>query len=583
MKKVFRILFLLVFAFIIVSISKNVEANSISKISMDIYVDGNGNAQITEVWNCYVNQGTEVYHPYYNLGTSEITNLQVSEVGKVYTSLVSWNTSGSLSSKAYKCGINDISNGVELCWGISEYGNHTYTVKYNISNFVSSLSDSQIMYWTLIPYDFSNSIGNVYIKIHTNFNISDTTDVWGYGNYGGTAYVYNGYIEMQSAGTLDSDEYMTILVKFPLGTFNTRNTINNDFEYYYNMAQEGSTSYNSSPSSYSSGKLDFVLPLITCVFGFFFPFLVSIIAIGSTPYDFNFGSEGKKFSKDTPYFRDIPCNKDLLRSYYIAYQYGIIKKKTDLLGAIILKWLKDGIITIDKTEIGLILKRESSNIILNRANISKIDNFFEEELFRMLLSASKDDILESKEFEKYCKSNYDKVLKWFDDIIKDEKQKLVNEGLITVEEKKKLGMFKHKMYTATSSLRRHAEEIYGLKRYLLDYTLIKDREVIEVQLFEEYLIYAQMLGIAKKVAKDFKELYPDIIEQSSFDTYDTIIFINTWSTHSASAAASAQARAESYSSGGGGFSSGGGGGGSFGGGGGRRRLSLKNVSVAALV
>ena len=77
-----------------------------------------------------------------------------------------------------------------------------------------------------------------------------------------------------------------------------------------------------------------------------------------------------------------------------------------------------------------------------------------------------------------------------------------------------------------------------------------------------------MMGIAKKVAKQFKELYPDIIEQSSFYSYDNIIFINTCASHGIMEANSAQSRAESYSSGGGGFSSGGGGGGSFGGGGG---------------
>ena len=73
-----------------------------------------------------------------------------------YTSLGEWNTSGTLSSKAYKSGINTLDNGVELCWGISNYGNNTYKVTYNISNFVSELTDSQMIYWTLIPYDFSN-------------------------------------------------------------------------------------------------------------------------------------------------------------------------------------------------------------------------------------------------------------------------------------------------------------------------------------------------------------------------------------------------------------------------------------------
>ena len=234
MKKIFRTFFITLFAFVLFSLGKCAFASSIDKISMDIYVDSSGNAHVTEVWDCRPTQGTEVYHPYYNLGRSEIKNLSVSEGSTVYTTLSSWNTSASLSSKANKCGINKISNGVELCWGIGDYSSHKYTVKYVITNFVAELSDSQMIYWTLIPYDFSNPIGSVYIKIYTDSPIADDIDVWGYGNYGGTCYVYDGYIEMQSDGKLDSDEYMTILAKFPLGTFNTSNVLNKDFNYYYN-------------------------------------------------------------------------------------------------------------------------------------------------------------------------------------------------------------------------------------------------------------------------------------------------------------------------------------------------------------
>lgn len=577
MKKIFRIFFLLLFAFIVINFGKNVEANSISKISMDIYVDNNGNAHVTEVWNCYVNQGTEVYHPYYNLGTSEISNLNVSEGSTVYTSLSSWNTSGTLDSKAYKCGINEISHGVELCWGISKYGSHTYTVRYNISNFVSSTADSQMIYWTLIPYDFSSPIGSAYIKIYTDFNISNSTDVWGYGNYGGTAYVYDGYIEMESDGELDTDEYMTILVKFPQGTFNTSNTLDNNFEYYYNMAEDGSTSYEGSSQSTFSKAMSAIVGFFSFIIGFL-PFIIIVIigAIAGNTNKFNFGSEGKKFSKETPYFRDIPCNKDLFRAYYIANEYGIISKKTDLLGAIILKWLKDSLIRIDQKETGTIFKKENAVIILNETNPEQIIDSYENKLFKMLYEASKDGILESKEFERWCNKSYTKILAWFDNIIDAQKAKLVAEGLITVEEKKTFGIFKSKSYTATPELRKLAEEIYGLKRYLLEYTLIPDREAIQVHLFEEYLIYAQMMGIAKQVAKEFKDLYPEIIEESHFNSYDNIIFIHMCATRGTNAATTAKSRAESYSAGGGGFSSGGGGGGSFGGGGGRRRLSLKS-------
>ena len=76
MKKTIKIFLIFLFLFILFSIGKTVQANSNNKISMDIYVDNNGNAHVTEIWDCYANQGTEVYHPYYNLGNSEIKNLK---------------------------------------------------------------------------------------------------------------------------------------------------------------------------------------------------------------------------------------------------------------------------------------------------------------------------------------------------------------------------------------------------------------------------------------------------------------------------------------------------------------------------
>ena len=570
MKKTIKILFIFLFALAAFSIGNKVEANSIQSISMDIFVDDNGNANVTEVWKCNVTQGTEVYHPYYNLGNSVIKDLTVMDGSTQYEQLSYWNTSGTLESKANKSGINEISNGVELCWGISKYGSHTYTAKYTITNFVSETSDAQMIYWTLIPYEFSNSIGRAYIKIHTNFDIADTTDVWGYGNYGGTAYVYDGYIEMQSDGALATDEYMTILVKFPLGTFNTMNRLDNDFEHYYDMAEEGATKYTDFSSSSSSILIRFIAVIIQTAIFLGSIVLIKIDTIGSTN-DFDYGTEGKKIPKDVPYFRDIPCRKDIYRAYYIGYQYNIIKNKTDILGAIILKWLKDGMIRIEEKGNGGIFKKENTVIVLTETDSEKFSESKEKELFNMLYEASKDGYLENKEFEKWCEKSYSKILSWFNKIIKNEKNKLVQEGLIEEKEEVRMKVFKSKKYIATHELKQEALELAGLKRYLNEYTLIKEREAIEVQLFEEYLIFAQIMGIAQKVAKQFKDIYPEIIAQSNFTSYDYIMFINR-STHSG---ISAKSRAGSYSSGGGGFSSGGGGGGSFGGGGGGRRLPLK--------
>ena len=48
-------------------------------------------------------------------------------------------------------------------------------------------------------------------------------------------------------------------------------------------------------------------------------------------------------------------------------------------------------------------------------------------------------------------------------------------------------------------------KLKGLERYLKEYSLIKDRYPIEITLWERYLVFASLFGIAKKVAKEFKE------------------------------------------------------------------------------
>ena len=570
MKKIYAMLLI-----IMLILSFNVaSANTINSIKMDIYVDEIGNAQVTEIWDCYATKNTEWYHTYDNLGKSKITNFTVKDENNiVYENVNNWNVNGSFNNKKYKCGINGISNGVELCFGISEYNkNKTYITTYTITNFVANLTDSQMMYWTLI--DFSQEIGEVYIKIHSDFDYADTVGVWGFGNYGGTAYVYDGYIEMQSPGNLKSNEYMTILVKFPNSTFNiTDNTYNNDFNYYLNMAKKDSTAYEKSENEF----------LNLCIICFFLiPFIIAVMVIltnksgGFVSYKFIPRDERKAVKEYKEYFRDIPCNKDLFRAYLLAYQYEILNKKADFLGAILLDLLRKGKIRIEKREVGFAKKKVEDCIIL-MVDKAEIENKMEAKLYDMLVKASKNNVLEKKEFEKWTSKNYSNFLGWFDEVLSDEKVKLANENIIQLSTGKTDFKILNNDYLKSEAL-----SLKGLKNYLKDYTLIHDREAIEVNLFEEYLIFAQILGIAKTVEKEFKNLYPELIEQSAFKTFDNFDFIYYTSNSSISKANTARSeavsRANSYSSGGGGFSSGGGGGGSFGGG--RRRLTLvENMGI----
>lgn len=563
-KKVF-----LLFVSILLFLPISAKANTINTIDMSIYVDKNGDAYVTEKWNANLTQGTEGYKPYYNLGNATITDFNVKLNDTNYTYMNYWNVDGSFQSKAYKNGINYISDGLELCWGISKYGNNEYTLTYKINGFVAQTNDSQIIYWTLIPRNLSSKPKDVHIKIYSDDNYSSSLPVWGYGNYGGTAYVYDGYIEMNSEGTLNSDEYMTILVQFPLNTFNTTNIIGNNFDYYKQRAEEGAEHYKD-----NSSIVNFFLNIFAVLLQFLPYILVGIFTFKRVKkaknkvgnYNLEFKPTGKKIPNDIPNIREIPFNNDVHMAYWVAMTYELAQNKTDFLGALLLKWLKEGKITIEKSVSGVFKNKEEA--IINMTSDVIFDNEFEQNLYSMMKDASHGGMLETNEFSRWCSNNYTRIFDWFDDALDNQTLELIKQNKIAVEEKK-MKILSSNVYRVQPVMLEEAKKLKGLKNFLLEFSRINEKEAIEVAMWEYYLIYAQILGIADKVAKQFKHLYPELVDNYAYD-YDDIIFINRISYSGMRSASNAksvsEARARSYSSGGGGFSSGGGGGGSFGGG-----------------
>ena len=563
-----KIIFFILCFFASISV---VNASSIDTIDMDIVLDQNGTATITETWKANVNQGTEGWHPYYNLGKTEITVLSASMDEKPYSVESNWNENTSMSNKAYKAGIYKVDdNETDVVFGISEYGNHTYRIVYQMTNFVSNLNDADMIYWQLFPYDFSMQPDNVTIKISGPYEYPDTLDVWGYGMYGAPCYVKDGAIYMTSDGYISSSEYLTLLAKFPAGTFNTTSKLDHDFSYYHDMADKGANAYHEEKES--------VLDIIFGLFVFLFQAIIWVIIFiffirtaNKSKINYDFGIEGKKLAKDVNNFREIPCDKDLFKAFFVADTYGLNKSKNDFMGALLLKWIYNGNVSVETLTEKKLLKTKSQDIIIFNKEPENVTKG-ESNLYRYMFEASGDGKLEKDEFKKWCKNHYSKILGWADKVLEAERKKLISEGLITDVITQKGLVFKYDVHTyrIEAKLKQDALEMKGLKKFLLEFSQIHKKEPIEVKLWNEYLMYAQIFGIADQVMKKFKDLYPEIIEDMdnyNFN-YNTFVFVHSVSDSGVHAASAARQAAQSYSSGGGGFSSGGGGGGSFGGGGG---------------
>jgi len=547
-------LILILFIFIIFPIS--VFADDIYRIDMNIYLDESGNANITEVWNVKADSGSEWYKQLYNMGNQEISNFTVDMDGTALK-YKKWDINESISEKNGYYGINYVPEGIELCFGKGNYQEHTFTLNYTLSNFIVNTSDSQVLYETLFP---NVTMNDFTVEISSYYQFPDTLDVWGYG-YKGYAYVENGKIKMSNEGQLYND-YVVLLVKFPLNTFKTENTDPryHMFDDFYNMAEEGTYDYDYSEDDTGDLIGGIVAFLVTVVLPIFIAIFGAKAALTN-----GYGYKNNKTidKKNVPLFRDIPCNKNIYYANALINLNNFGYKESNILGSIILKWIRTNKIGFKNTNQGVFNKETS---VIDLTMNPTFDNQLEKELFDIMFDASGDGILEAKEFEKWTRKNYSKFFSLFDKIKNTEINNLKMNNHIykrtNKEECKQKNIMDDTIYDDSTKL-------YGLKKYLEEFSNINTKEVMEVHLWDEYLMFAYLFGIADKVAKQLKNMYPQVTQQmeSYGMDYNTIVFINHISTRSVLAASSARSAAQSYSSGGGGFSSGGGGGGSFGGGG----------------
>lgn len=601
MKKVLKkIVFISVFLTIAFFTSNiYVDANTINSITMDIFLNKDGSGHVTEVWDMNLNEGTESYKPYGNLKNYKIKNFTVKdETGKVYETIHNWNTKANFSTKAYKCGILTTYNGVELCWGMSQYGDKTYTLEYDIEGLVQQLNDAQTIYFSFMPEDMNPSPKSVKITIDSDTEFTEeNAKIWAYG-YDGEINFENGNIVMDSDGRLYSSEYMVALVKFEENIFSPTVELNKAFSSLQLEAMQGSD-YNLDEDIDNADKnvgIGEMLGIIPKMFGTVFFMMISfatgplfVVAIfGFVLYEaakpkegsLNFGTKGRVLpnQRDINYYRDIPCGGSIYKGYFLVDNYISTVKRNDsrsgLMGAIFLRWIKDKRVTIVKTK-GGILDFGRNEFALDITMLMPSGDLVEEKLIYMLREAAgANEILESKEFEKWCYANYRKIDNWFEYATTQAIKEYVAEGAIVEKETQVKSIFGNKTIKqnfVNPEVKQDAINLYGLRKYLSDYSLIHERQAIEVMLWEEYLIFAQILGIADKVEDEFKKLYPDFsfIEDLEINEINTCIrsmshngvyaAAKAYSAARSSSGSSSSGSSRSRSSGGGGRSSSGGG------------------------
>ena len=105
-------------------------SNNVSEIDIDVTVMDDGSAYIVQNWKGTFDEGTENYIPI-NTDDISVTDFKVSDKNGAYTFVENWDVDLSFDEKARKCGINETYDGIELCFGISDYGENRYAIEYD--------------------------------------------------------------------------------------------------------------------------------------------------------------------------------------------------------------------------------------------------------------------------------------------------------------------------------------------------------------------------------------------------------------------------------------------------------------------
>ena len=553
-------------------------ASTVKRIDVKAVLQKDGTAAIEERWLIDLDNSdakTEWYVTHRSIDGIHLQNLTVEgyvpgHAGLVqFETLSEWDVNASRKEKTGKCGLAN--NDQEVCWGFGDWGEHEYIVRYQLTNLVKSYDTNDGFNHCFVDMDCTVEQARVVITAADGIMLSeDNTRRWAFG--------YEGIIEFEGDsivaapnGPIGNGKRMIIMLEFDKDVFQPASTAGESWESRKQRALEGSdfVKDNDEDMSFWDWVLFGIVVLLSIFSYFFVNLIVTLVlslmwlllcavwwVVSLAPLR-KWNKRKKLGIVKGNYFREVKKDWTLVKNKMVidelSYFYGMSNQ--NVIGALLLKLMAKGDVTIVREEYKK-KEREMLKIVHPWQGMdqnAKGDDRLAAHVLKLLTLASGDDlVLQPNEFDKWCRQKKNKT-----DI----------QNFIKMLEGKP-----DKEYIS-----QNAAQIYGLKAFLQDFTLLNERETMEVGLWDRYLVYAEFFGLADQVRKDMERICPEYLRISNItkslevSTDGAIVYMFSDSIYTATTNAIERMAERSTSSsgfssisssgGGGGFSGGGGGGG----------------------
>lgn len=618
MKNTRKILYILIFALIFLAIGtvkSSASSLELNKLDFNVQINNDGSMDVTENWNIDISSTNTLYKTFKTDSSkySGITNVTVREITKGqninFTNTDEW---AYHVEKDHYYGTKNEDGDFEIGWGVgldNSSDTRQYEISYTVKDAITKYEDFSELYWQFVGEDFEINSKKIKGTIYLPSNVSSKDDikVWGHTeDLNGTIYVTDlNKIEFE-LDNFRSGRYVEIRTLFPTELITSSGRMKDKEILQVAINEETKWADKANARRERNEVISRLLPKILIAICAIINIILIIVYVKKVIKYKKYLKTLNKYEPTTKleYYRDLPDENstpgEAMKILDINIESFTPTNFGKVFSATILDLSLKGYLRIEQE------KRKVGKDIINIHVLKQVSDGLkpsEERIMTFIRDAAKEEkVITLEKLEKYIEKHPSKTESLLKETYKSVNNQLINEQIIDSQMQKEYKKYKEsqigyivaiifllcftliafivpiiifvidaimcgkiakRLNVLTQKGIDLKEQWKGLKKYMEDFSMLDKREVPELVIWEKYLVYATVFGIADKVIKQLKMVYPNFEEiTNGINTYTYMnIMMHTNFSSSFSNAISTSIASATYSSGsgsGGGFSSGGG-------------------------
>ena len=475
--------------------------NHVTNIDIEVVIKNDGSAVVTQHWTGEFKEGTENY---VSIRTEDIgiSEFSVWDENGPYTLVSDWDIDASFKEKAGKCGIVSTKDGVELCFGITEYGHKEYTFSYVVTDFIKGYRDANGTNFMFINPKMSTfpTAGTIEIKMENGTALTEeNAGIWAFG-FEGQILFENGNVVAYMEEDLKGSNSVIVMLELDKDLLAPKKSVSD--ESFAAVKEEAMKDSDYGHGDSDEGDETAAIVLVCAIFG---GALATVF--GAVGYTVKRSKEIKEFNQSVGYYADVPNGGNIEMTHYLAGTFDVSKEDSLIIGALMLSMMNKNCLELRETTESF----GTADPVIELHLLTEPDTMPERKLFYILSEASDGTgILQENALAEYSYEHYEEIQKFIRQTKKNGEKAFVNKGGFL---KKPGSRIKHLSNTGKSEL----AQVVGLKRYLKENVHMAERNIWEANLWQDYMVYATLFGVAENVIDELKRLYPDRLPV--FETY----------------------------------------------------------------